>query len=130
VAGSEQDTHGNDITSRIEGVQAEAFPAAHTQFPAKVRVLCSVSILATVSAENLLALGFEAIEIDEANLKGIADPHPQRLAQNSLVPLKKNAKKALSGPFHATVIQLSPSCQVWLVYSMRRPMTLESIAAP
>ena len=76
VAGSEQDIHGNDIniTFRIEGVQAEAFPNAGAEFPRMDRVLCSASMLATVSAESLLPSGFEAIEIGEANLKGIADP--------------------------------------------------------
>jgi len=76
VAGSEQDIHGNDIniTFRIEGVQAEAFPNASTEFPRMDRVLCSASMLATVSAESLLPSGFEAIEIGAANLKGIADP--------------------------------------------------------
>ena len=76
MAGSEQDIHGNDIniTFRIEGVQAEAFPAASTEFPRMDRVLCSASMLASASAESLLPSGFEAIEIGAANLKGIQDP--------------------------------------------------------
>jgi class 3 adenylate cyclase len=71
-----EDIHGNDVnvTFRIEGVQAEAFPAAACDFPRMDRLLCSRQLLEAVRGAGDLPSGVDPIELGSAALKGIQDP--------------------------------------------------------
>ncbi len=76
ISGAEPDIHGNDvnITFRIEGAQAEAFPEALHPFPKMDRLMCSATLLEKAQQSAPLPDALEAVEIGLANLKGIQDP--------------------------------------------------------
>jgi len=76
ISGAEPDIHGNDvnITFRIEGAQAEAFPEPRHPFPKMDRLMCSAALLEKAAQAAPLPAQVEAVEIGLANLKGIQDP--------------------------------------------------------
>lgn len=76
ISGAEPDIHGNDvnITFRIEGAQADAFPAPTQAFPRMDRLMCSAVLLEKASEAAPLPPTVAATDIGLANLKGIQDP--------------------------------------------------------